>query len=164
MPRGLEATKFPRSSVEWRYYFRLLLLVASFVLLQWGLFQILGVAGGFFTPARGSMAFFAHEMTLLVSQAVFYLLVWSAVLRHLRCRELLIKLTGKTNPQAEDQPVGNAAPASLPKGALSKPEIVALLDYNQAVVQGILYPFAMLVVLLASRHPVSMLGIFQLRF
>lgn len=152
--RGLEAAKFAGRNVESRYYFRVLILVASFVLLQWSLFQVLGVAGRFFTPGRGSMAFFSHEMTILFSQAVFYLLVWSAVLRHLRCRELLSQLTAQTDPPADGEPMENSAQTSLPEGALSKPEILTLLKYNQAVVQSILYPFAMLVVLLASRHPV----------
>lgn len=151
--KGLEAARFPQENVESRYCSRLLILVVSFVLLQWVLFQMLGVAGGYFTPARGSMAFFAHEITILLSLAVFYLLVWSAVLRHLRCRELLNKLI-QAKTAGEDQQVKQRAKTALPPGALSKPEILVLLDYNQAVVRSILYPFAMLVVLLASRHPV----------
>jgi hypothetical protein len=97
------------------------------------------------------VSFFAHEITLLFSMAVFYLLVWSAVLRHLRCRELLCKLTEEACAQEEHQPEGQP---TLPRGALSKPEIDALFEYNRAAVQSILYPFAMLVELLASRHPV----------
>jgi hypothetical protein len=149
--KGLKAAGFPRTKIESRYYSTLLIVVASYVLVQWALIQMLGVAGRYFTPARGGVSFFAHEITLLFSMAVFYLLVWSAVLRHLRCRELLNKLGEQRHAPEESQPEGRS---SLPHGALSKPEIDALLAYNHAVVQSILYPFTMLVVLLASRHPV----------
>ena len=149
--RGLEAARFPRTKIESHYYTTVLIVFASYVLVHWALIQMLGVAGGYFTPARGSVSFFAHEITLLFSMAVFYLLVWSAVLRHLRCRELLNKLAEQTRAPEESQPEGRSF---LPRGALSKHEIDALLAYNHAVVQSILYPFAMLVVLLASRHPV----------
>ena len=149
--KGLEEAMFSRSGVGWREYSGLLIMVTTFVFFQWGLIQLLNVAGGYFTPARGRAAFVAHEITWLLSMAVFYLLVWSAVLRHLRCRELLNKLALRA--RSESEPDGEPKP-SLPGGALSKPEIDTLLAYNQAVVQGILYPFAMLVALLASRHPV----------
>ena len=153
--KALKRQSSPKKmSKKSRYWSRLLVLVVSFALLQWVLFQMLGIAGGYFTPARGSTAFFAHEMTILFSLAVFYLLVWSAVLRHLRCWELLSKLITQTKLAGKNRVVEQLAETSLPPGALSKPEILALLDYNQAVVRSILYPFAMLVVLLASRHPV----------
>jgi hypothetical protein len=149
--KGLKEAGFSRSGVRWRDYLGLLTMVTVFVLFQWALINMLNVPGGYFTPARGRAAFLAHEITLLFSMAVFYLLVWSAVLRHLRCRELLNKLALQT--RSESRPDSDSK-ALLPRGALSKPEIDALLAYNQAVVQSILYPFAMLVVLLASRHPV----------
>jgi hypothetical protein len=174
LAKGLKAASFPEpNATESRFRFRLIVLIACFVVLQRVLFYMFDVSGGFFTPARGSMAFIAHELTIVFAVAVFYLLVWSAVLRHLRCRELLNRLIPRTDP-VNDQRVENIPQASLPPGrlnkllngliprrksslpmgALSKVEIRALLEYNQAVVRSILYPFAMLVVLLASRHPV----------
>jgi hypothetical protein len=149
--KGLVEAGFSGSGVRWRDYLGLLVIVTTFVLFQWGLIQMLNVAGGYFTPARGRLAFLAHEVTWLFSMTVFYLLVWSAVLRHLRCRELLNRLA--LHSRAESPP-DYEPQAWLPRGALSKSEIDALLAYNQTVVQSILYPFAMLVVLLASRHPV----------
>jgi hypothetical protein len=148
--KGLNEARFSRTSSESRYYCRLLSFVVAFVIFQWALIHLLSLAGGYFTPARGVAAFVAHEITFLFSMAAFYLLIWSAVLRHLHCKELLNTLDALTTA---DRVEGRKRMA-LPKGALSKPELDALFAYNQTVVQSILYPFAMLVVLLASRHPV----------
>ncbi|HEY5746229.1 MAG TPA: hypothetical protein VIU12_09155 [Chryseolinea sp.] len=147
LSKGLTMAGFQKYRGEFnlRYFSTLLTFIGLFVMLRWILTRFVfdGQGDAVFTPARGAVAFVCHEVTLLFSMAVFQLLIWSAVLRHLRCRELLLDLLK----------LDSAQQGAKEEAVLKRPEIDALFSYNEAVVQSITYPFAMLVALLASRHP-----------
>jgi hypothetical protein len=107
----------------------------------------------FFTPGRGHWVFLSHEVSIALSLSTLLLLVWWAAFRHYRCRTFLHDLT------MEMQTARSASGGSSSKGdkeavTLSAQEISALEDYAGISSVTLLPPFAMMVLLLVSRHTI----------
>lgn len=93
----------------------------------------------FFTPARGFAAFVANEVSVVLSVATLVLLTWLAVVQQVRLRDWLRRLRKWLEAA---------------KGVV-RPEVVdRIADHTNEVSQTVVYPFVVMLLLLASRHSV----------
>ena len=105
------------------------------------------------TGGRGHWVFLGHEISIALSLSTLFLLVWWAAFRHYRSRTFLIGL--KKELHKSRRAVGSDAFSSKKEGAsLTAAEISALEDYAGISSVTLLPPFAMMVLLVVSRHTI----------
>lgn len=105
----------------------------------------------FFTPGRGHWIFVGHEVSLILSLAALLLLVWWAALRHYRCRTFLVGLDKELQDTRRSLVIRNRSDAKE-NASLSAREIRTLEDYAGMSSVTLLPPFAMMVLMVVSRH------------
>jgi hypothetical protein len=137
-----------------RDLFMLFLLVVTSITVMFVIFLLSKeYSDGFFTPGRGHWIFLAHQISIAMSMSMLLVLLWWAAFRHHRCRTFLVSL-GK---ELSDRRKSTAAdPSSDEKtgATLSASEVNALEDYAGFSSVTLLPPFAMMVLLVVSRHTI----------
>lgn len=133
----------------------LLIIFILTVMLMAMMFVILNITSsysdGFFTPGRGHWVFLGHEISIALSLSTLLLLVWWAAFRHYRSRTFLVALN-KELYEARMSAGDGASSGDKPDVSLSAEEIGALEDYAGISSVTLLPPFAMMVLLVVSRH------------